>query len=234
MAQHDYDIANASGASVRADLNSMADAMVSNNSGSTEPTTKLAYMWWADTTTGLMKQRNGANNAWLTRGSLTSSVVPAFESTGIDDNATSTQLTVTDTGILTDGVYLGGTGAANKLDDYEEGAWIPTTATGTLTATTARYTKVGRKVTIILEAISFSDTTSAAAIAIGGLPFTVEGTGNGAAMWQYNGKPSDNAYCVTVINFYSGDNSSNFVPTKHSDLLNAANSVYLTATYFAA
>lgn len=23
------------------------------------------------------------------------------------------------------GVYLGGTGAANKLDDYEEGTWTP-------------------------------------------------------------------------------------------------------------
>ena len=98
MAQHDYDIANASGASVRADLNAMADAMVSNNSGGTEPTTKFSYMWWADTTTGLMKQRNGANNAWLTRGSLTSSVVPAFESTGINDNATSTAVTVDSSG----------------------------------------------------------------------------------------------------------------------------------------
>jgi hypothetical protein len=27
---------------------------------------------------------------------------------------------------VSDGVYLGGTGAANKLDDYEEGTWTPT------------------------------------------------------------------------------------------------------------
>ena len=27
---------------------------------------------------------------------------------------------------LSGGVYLGGTGAANKLDDYEEGTWTPT------------------------------------------------------------------------------------------------------------
>jgi hypothetical protein len=26
---------------------------------------------------------------------------------------------------LSGGVYLGGTGAANKLDDYEEGTWTP-------------------------------------------------------------------------------------------------------------
>ena len=107
MAQHDYDIANASGASVRADLNAMADAMVSNNSGGTEPTTKFSYMWWADTTTGLMKQRNGANNAWLTRGSLTSAVVPAFESIGIDDNATSTAVTVDSSGNVLVGTTSG-------------------------------------------------------------------------------------------------------------------------------
>ena len=134
---------------------------------------------------------------------------------------------------LSGGVYLGGTGAANKLDDYESGTWTPTTATGTLTSTTARYTKVGRKVTIILEGVSFSDTTTVVTISIGGLPFAVDGTGNGSAMWQYNGKPSDNAYCVTVINFYSGNNSGGFAATKHSDLINSANSVYLTATYFA-
>ena len=70
MAQHDYDIANATGAAVRADLNNMADAMVSNNSGATEPASMFAYMWWADTTTGLMKQRNAANNAWINIGAL--------------------------------------------------------------------------------------------------------------------------------------------------------------------
>jgi hypothetical protein len=51
---------------------------------------------------------------------------------------------------LSGGVYLGGTGAANQLDDYEEGTWTPayTPTTGTFTtittASTGRYTKVGR------------------------------------------------------------------------------------------
>ena len=31
---------------------------------------------------------------------------------------------------LSGGVYLGGTGSANKLDDYEEGTWTPTAAQG--------------------------------------------------------------------------------------------------------
>lgn len=66
MAQHDYIISNGTGASVRSDLNGALGATVSNNSGATEPATMYAYQWWADTTTGLLKLRNSANNAWIT------------------------------------------------------------------------------------------------------------------------------------------------------------------------
>jgi len=72
MAQHDYIIANGTGAAVRSDLNGSLAAIVSNNSGATEPTTMYAYQWWPDTTTGLLKIRNAANNAWITIGTLAS------------------------------------------------------------------------------------------------------------------------------------------------------------------
>jgi hypothetical protein len=66
MAQHDYVIANGTGAAVRSDLNGALSAIVSQNSGATAPTTTYAYMTWADTTAGVMKMRNGANSAWIT------------------------------------------------------------------------------------------------------------------------------------------------------------------------
>lgn len=66
MAQHDYVIANGTGAAVRSDLNGALAAIVSNNSGATAPATTYAYMPWADTTTGLYKIRNAANNGWIT------------------------------------------------------------------------------------------------------------------------------------------------------------------------
>ena len=66
MATHDYVISNASGASVRADLNNALAAIVSNNSNATSPATTYAYQWWADTTTGQLKLRNSANSAWIT------------------------------------------------------------------------------------------------------------------------------------------------------------------------
>ena len=66
MSTHDYVIANASGSSVRSDLNNALAAIVSNNSSSSEPSTKYAYMLWVDTTNNLIKLRNSANNAWIT------------------------------------------------------------------------------------------------------------------------------------------------------------------------
>jgi len=74
MSQHDLEITNAdanTGASVRAQLNAALQALGSLQSGATAPTTTYAYMLWADTTTGLLKMRNGANDAWITIADLT-------------------------------------------------------------------------------------------------------------------------------------------------------------------
>ena len=72
MATHDYDIANGTGAAVRSDLNGALAAIATNNSSATAPATTYAYQWWADTTTGLLKQRNAANSAFVTIGTLAS------------------------------------------------------------------------------------------------------------------------------------------------------------------
>ena len=78
---------------------------------------------------------------------------------------------------LSGGVYLGGTGAANYLDDYEEGTWLPTLSGGagaptvTYSLQTGRYTKVGNKVTLwfIVNPATCSGGTGTAIIQ--GLPF---------------------------------------------------------------
>jgi hypothetical protein len=72
VAQHDYVIANGTGAAVRSDLNGALAAIATNNSGATEPTTTYAFQLWADTTTGLLKIRNAANSAFVTVGTLAS------------------------------------------------------------------------------------------------------------------------------------------------------------------
>jgi len=72
MSQEDYTVDNATGAAVRADLNATLQAIVSANSGTSEPSTMFAYQIWADTTANKLKIRNGANNAWYEVGALDS------------------------------------------------------------------------------------------------------------------------------------------------------------------
>lgn len=74
MAQHDYVIDNASGATVRADINSALSAIQSLNSGTSAPSSTAAGMLWLDTTGGApyaLKVRDAGNNHWLTLASVT-------------------------------------------------------------------------------------------------------------------------------------------------------------------
>jgi hypothetical protein len=80
------------------------------------------------------------------------------------------------------GLYVGGTGSANKLDDYEEGTWTPTvigtTVAGTATYTTqlGRYTKIGNIVNLYF-AVNWSSGTGTGNLRISGLPFSaINGT----------------------------------------------------------
>ena len=65
MATHDYVIDNSTGANVRADINNVLQAILTNNSSSSAPSTTAAYMFWADTTSGTLKIRNSSDNAWV-------------------------------------------------------------------------------------------------------------------------------------------------------------------------
>jgi hypothetical protein len=79
---------------------------------------------------------------------------------------------------LSGGVYVGGTGSANKLDDYEEGTWTPTIdieGGGTVSGTGKYgfYTKVGRVVTVHfgMFVTSTSGAGSGNALNFSNLPF---------------------------------------------------------------
>ena len=65
MAQHDYVIDNSTGANVRSDINSVLQAISSNNSGSSAPSTTYALQFFANTTDSMLQLRNAANNAFV-------------------------------------------------------------------------------------------------------------------------------------------------------------------------
>ena len=79
---------------------------------------------------------------------------------------------------VTDGIYIGGTDTANKLDDYEEGSWTPTITSSvtnpTITYDTwhhGNYTKIGD--TVFARAFIRTDSVSGGSgdIYIKGFPF---------------------------------------------------------------
>jgi hypothetical protein len=86
---------------------------------------------------------------------------------------------------LSGGVYLGGTGAANKLDDYEEGTWTPTITnsgfTNSASSLTATYTKVGNTVHFELNIVFANATTVSSHVYISGFPFVSAGSGDSFA-----------------------------------------------------
>ena len=68
--------------------------------------------------------------------------------------------------------FNGDTAAANALDDYEEGTWTPTSASGGLTfgVDSANYTKIGRLVTAQCY-LTITGAGNTNGVIIGGLPF---------------------------------------------------------------
>jgi len=93
---------------------------------------------------------------------------------------------------LSGGVYLGGTGAANKLDDYEEGTWTPelrfggATPSGIVqTSSLGYYTKVGNLVTVQVKIILSSKGAQTGNAEIYGLPFSAGANGDAGAYPSY-------------------------------------------------
>ena len=69
----DYNIANASGASVRSDLNAVFDAIKTLNSGGSDPSNTAPFMPYVDTAdSNNLKIRNAANDGFTTVGSVNS------------------------------------------------------------------------------------------------------------------------------------------------------------------
>jgi hypothetical protein len=82
---------------------------------------------------------------------------------------------------LSGNIYLGGTGSANALDDYEEGTWTPvirgSTTAGTASYTTrvAKYVKIGKQV-FITTYIHWNSGTGTGNLQLYDLPFASEST----------------------------------------------------------
>ena len=126
-------------------------------------------------------------------------------------------------------IYVGGTGAANHLDDYEEGTYTPTMQTdnnvncGTSTTPTGTYIKIGRLVytTLSMNVNSFNSVNTSGFIRIY-LPFTpaneasigTEGNmfvstfsiGTSSVSWM--GGEVQNGFNFVYVQYHNGSNNN--------------------------
>ena len=121
---------------------------------------------------------------------------------------------------LSGGVYLGGTGAANKLDDYETGTWavaVFDASSGgneSATAVNGYYTKIGNLVhcNFIMNNIDTSGLTGANPI-YWSLPFGVASTEN--ALGQVTGNFNNGS--IVQVHPYAAQNSGRIFLLTHKD-----------------
>jgi len=143
---------------------------------------------------------------------------------------------------ITGGIYLGGTGTANKLDDYETGTWTPATDSGTVGVRGAAYVKVGSKVTVSCTLHNFSDISTVSTIQITGLPFTSSEFGEDFLTFAgiaYGERFDDQIITPTIegvtstIRLRNGVGSGNFADVRYADINNGPDAALrFTITYF--
>lgn len=114
MSQHDLNIANQTAANTRSDINNALQALGSNNSGSSAPSTTYANMHWYDTSSNILKQRSEANDAWISIGYFDQST----NSFKILDDTMVVNTSGTQTGLIGDqaqSTWVAGTGTTESL-----------------------------------------------------------------------------------------------------------------------
>lgn len=137
----------------------------------------------------------------------TGDVIIATSGKGIDFSATS------------------GTGTSELLDDYEEGTWTPSPlVSGSISVADARYTKVGRQVTVMADVTAIVTTSGDWT----GLPFTA-GAEQASGVVGYQSETASVVWSIMV-----DGSSTNFTFRQGSSgkQLTAGSRAVFNATYF--
>jgi len=163
--------------------------------------------------------------------------VVAYTAFEVADAATAAQGALADTAVqpndsptftdltLSGGVYLGGTGAANKLDDYESGTWTPsirstgTQPTFTYTTQEGWYHKIGNLVTISFNIVISTKTVAGSGTAlVAGNPFTYgAGSGNPAGAMILSGVDLTAGCMGVVLRKRTSSSGTEFFPLQQLD-----------------
>lgn len=191
----DIDPATKTGTQLATDLNNFKASLLSSHLGTSSPSYSVEGTLWMDNTSSNLVayvEDTGAANIPVFQVDATNHVARVAMDNDRDswivastDDQIDVRLGGSDlysfkvAGLTAPGIYLGGTVAANLLDDYEEGAFTPGlvgfgSLTGTFSSYSGFYTKVGNSVfvDITLSGTTMSWTTTSAFLTLSGLPFT--------------------------------------------------------------
>jgi hypothetical protein len=141
MSQNDFTIANQGFPAFRADLNSALQALASNSSGATDPSTTFANQFFYDTANNVLKFRNEDNDAFITI-------------MGFDQSADTTTNVVTDasqtfTKAQVPSTYTG-TGLTLDFDTYQNFILTLSSGSNTLANPTTETGNVGQTGVLII------------------------------------------------------------------------------------
>lgn len=118
--------------------------------------------------------------------------------------------------VVNGGIFLGGSAAANELNDFETGAWTPvlsdgTNADATYTIQVGHYTKIGNKVHVQGRIATSAIGTISGSVRITGLPFSSHNVTNGDA--------TVNAGLATGLAITAAGNVSGYIPPNATVML---------------
>jgi len=119
-------------------------------------------------------------------------------------------LTSTNAITASGGVYLGGTGSDNLLEDYETGTWTPfftNMGTGTYSHQVGSYVKIGNLVTIQCHLDIATIGSASGVVVVGGLPFASK---NSSALYGLSSSVHGTGWAVqrTSLNILLGPNKT--------------------------
>jgi hypothetical protein len=226
MAQHDFNIANATFPSVRSDINSALTAINTTQSGTSRPASAVAGTIWLDTTsatTPTLKYYDGADDISLATLDHSANTVNWLDSTvsitGLSTTATGTVLTLTDSA---------STSTVNLIiDNQKEVRFNETTANGTNYIGLKAPASVSADLTFTLPVAPTADNQALVATTAGVMSFTPytfpssDGTAdqflktNGSAVLSFAtinaGTPTVNTYDTGTAATYTKPTTANWM-----------------------
>jgi len=177
---------------------------------------------------GHVKSTNGNGSAFL---GATSGTGVAINDSG---NTTKIELNYDGSADFAGAVKIGGTAAANQIDEYEEGTFTPSYGTGVTSPSyniqQGHYVRVGRLVSFSIGLRADGGTPNNSALVITGLPFTTLNSANseGGAFLVYNANIISSNVTPTFympvntvnIEVYTSDGTASWTGNTGNDVMN--------------